>query len=89
MSAARAGKLRASVLVPTDARYLRARLSRHGSTRVLRIVRASAPGARQAFALRGPGLSKLRRGRYTLTVGAGPSRDDLTSAVVRASIRVR
>ncbi|RKQ86844.1 trypsin [Solirubrobacter pauli] len=89
LGAARAGKLRASVVVPTDARYLRVRLSRRGDTRVLRIVHADLPGERQAFALRGRGLSKLRRGRYTLTVGAGPSRDGLTSAVVRASILVR
>lgn len=89
LSAARAGKLHASVVVPSDARYIRVRLSRGGQTRVLRIVRATEPGARQAFALRGAGLSKLRRGRYTLTVGAGATRDNLTSSVVRGSVFVR
>jgi secreted trypsin-like serine protease len=85
---ARAGRLRASVVVPTGASYVRARLSRGGHTKVLRIVRAAPAGRRQTVALAGPGIAALRRGDYTVTVGAGATRAQLTASVLRASVRV-
>jgi hypothetical protein len=88
LRAARAGKLRASVVVPTGARYLRVRLSRRGRTHVLRTVRAAPAGMRQTVALTGPGVAVLPRGAYTVTVSAGATRAQLTASVLRASVRV-
>jgi trypsin len=85
LRAARAGKLRASVMVPARARFVRARLARHGRTRALTIARAR-PGTRQTLRLRG---SRLVPGVYKLTVGTSASRSGRTAKVLRASVRVR
>jgi secreted trypsin-like serine protease len=85
LSAARAGKLRASVVVPAGAQFVRARLSRHGRTRALTIARAE-PGTRQTLWLPG---SRIVPGSYRLTVCASATRAGLGSKVLRASLRVR
>ena len=85
LRAARAGKLRASVVVPASARFVRARLARHGRTRALTIARAE-PGTRQTLRLAG---SRLVPGVYKLTVSASATRSGLTAKALRASVRVR
>jgi secreted trypsin-like serine protease len=85
LRAARAGKLRASVVVPAGARFVRARLSRHGRTRALTITPAE-PGTRQTLWLEG---SRLVPGVYRLTVCASATRSGLGTKVLRASVRVR
>ncbi|WP_270044897.1 S1 family peptidase [Solirubrobacter ginsenosidimutans] len=85
LRAARAGKLHASVVVPAGARFVRARLARHGRTRALTIVRAQ-PGTRQTVRLAG---SNLVPGVYKLTVGAIPTRSAPAAEVLRASVRIR
>lgn len=85
LRAARAGRLRASVLVPGGVRFVRARLSRQGHTGALTVERAR-PGTRQTLWLGGAGLGP---GKYKLTVGASATRSGLTAKVLRASVRVR
>jgi secreted trypsin-like serine protease len=86
LAAARAGKLRASVVIPTGAAYVRARLSLHGRTTVLKVAPAAAGGTRQTVSLSG---ELLVPGSYKVTVGAGATRWQTTSSVLRASVRVR
>jgi secreted trypsin-like serine protease len=85
LHAARAGKLRASVVVPAGARFVRARLARHGRTRALTIAPAE-PGTRQTILLEG---SHLVPGIFKLTVCASAARSGLGTKVLRASVRVR
>ena len=85
LRAVRAGKLRASVVVPAGARFVRARLARHGRTRALTIA-AAEPGTRQTLWLSG---SHIVPGVYRLTVCASATRSGLGTKVLRASLRVR
>ena len=90
LAAARAGRMSASFVVPTGARYVRVRLARSGQTAFSRVLAAGRPGTRQTVRLRGSAsaLGKLVRGRYTLSVGAGPSKTQLGTQVVRRSLRI-
>jgi secreted trypsin-like serine protease len=85
LRAARAGKLRASVIVPAGTGFVRARLARHGRTRALTLARAK-PGTRQTLRLAG---SRLVPGLYKLTVRATVTRRGPATKVLRASVRVR
>jgi hypothetical protein len=84
-----AGKLKASFIVPTGARYVRARLARPGHTALLVIGPAATPGSRQTVRIAGPSLRKrLVRGRYTITVSAGPTKMRLGSPALRTTVLV-
>jgi hypothetical protein len=84
------GKLTASFIVPTGARYVRARLARPGHTALLVIGPAAAPGSRQTVRLASPHLRKrLVRGRYTITVSAGPTKMRLGSPALRTTVLLR
>jgi hypothetical protein len=83
----RAGKLRASFVVPTGANYVRVRLSKNRTTKAKIIAPAAAPGTRQTIAL--TGVRKPKRGLYTITVLASPVRTMFVGDVLRAQVRVR
>jgi hypothetical protein len=85
LAAAEAGKLRVSFVVPTGAKYVRARLARHGRTALMVIAPAGPAGARQAVTLSG---RRLVPGDYALTASAGTNRGALGARVLRASVRV-
>jgi hypothetical protein len=89
LSAARAGKMNVSFIVPTGARYARVRLARPGHTALMLIVPAATSGSRQTVRLSGVKLKQLVRGRYTVTVGAGATKTQLGSPVLRGSVLVR
>jgi hypothetical protein len=85
-----AGRLTASFIVPTGARYVRARLARPGHTALLVIGPAAAAGSRQTIRLAGPSLKKrLVRGRYTITVSAGPTKVRLGGPALRTTVLVK
>jgi hypothetical protein len=88
LGAAQAGKLRASFVVPTGAKYARVRLSRPGHTAALVIVPTAKAGSRQVIALPASKLKKLKRGTYTVTVGTGPLTTQFVAPTLRGSIRV-
>jgi hypothetical protein len=83
----RAGKLRASFVVPTGAKYVRVRLSSKGNTKAKIIAPAAVAGTRQTIAL--TGVRKPKRGLYTITVLASPVRTMFVGDVLRAQVRVR
>lgn len=83
----RAGKLRASFIVPTGAKYVRVRLSSKGATKAKVITQAAAAGSRQTVALKR--VRKAKRGIYTLTVMASPVSTMFVGDVLRAQVRVR
>jgi hypothetical protein len=87
---ARRGGIRVAFVVPDGAKVVRVRLARSGkATTYLKFLAADPAGRRQVVRLTGKSFaSKLRRGRYTLTVMAGPSRGDLGSPV-RTGLTVR
>lgn len=89
LKAARGGKLRASFIVPTGARFVRVSLSRRGHAALLLIVPAAAAGTRQTVPLNGARARKLVRGAYTITVGAGATKTQLGSPVLRGAVTVR
>ena len=82
-----AGKLRASFIVPTGAKYVRVRLSQNGNTKARVVAPAAAAGTRQTVAL--TGVSKAKRGLYTITVLASRVNYMFVGDVLRASVRVR
>jgi hypothetical protein len=89
VAAARRGGLRASFVVPDGARVIGVQLLLGKRTVYRTTVTAGKAGARQTVRLRGAGLRRaLRRGRYTLALSAGPSRNQLGTPV-RKTIRVR
>jgi hypothetical protein len=68
--------------VPTGTKVVRVRLARSSHTTYLKFVAAAQPGARQKVRLSGASIARrLRRGRYVLSVKAGPSRARLGHAV--------
>ncbi|MCW3064427.1 MAG: hypothetical protein JWN32_1599 [Solirubrobacterales bacterium] len=88
IAAARRGGLRASFVVPGGARVIGAQLLRGKRTVFRSTVPAGKAGTTQTVRLRGAALRRvLRRGRYTLALSAGPSRNRLGTPV-RRTIRV-
>lgn len=83
----RAGKLRASFIVPTGVNYVRVRLSKGRTTKAKVIAPTAAAGSRQTIAL--TGVRKPKRGLYTITVLASPVRTMFVGDVLRAQVRVR
>ncbi|MDA0165637.1 hypothetical protein OM076_35550 [Solirubrobacter ginsenosidimutans] len=83
----RAGKLRASFIVPTGANYVRVRLSKNRTTKAKVIAQAAAAGSRQTIAL--TGVRNAKRGVYTITVLASPVGTMFVGDVLRAQVRVR
>jgi hypothetical protein len=83
----RRGKLRASFIVPTGAKYVRVRLAKKRNTTKKVIVAAAAPGTRQTVALKG--IRKAKRGTYTITVRASSNPMSFTGDILRAKVRVR
>ena len=84
-----AGRLKTSFIVPTGARYVRARLARPGHTALLVIAPAATPGSRQTVRLARSSLRKrLVPGRYTITVSAGPTKMRLGSPALRTTVLV-
>ena len=89
LKSAQAGKLRVSFVVPTGAKFVRVRLARPGHTALLLIKAAGTEGSRQTVSLTGSKLRTLKPGRYTVTVGAGATKTQLGSPVLRAGVRIR
>jgi hypothetical protein len=83
----RAGKLRASFVVPTGVNYVRVRLSKNRTTKAKVIAVAAAAGSRQTIAL--TGVRNAKRGLYTITVLASPVKTMFLGDVLRAQVRVR
>ena len=82
LARARRGGISASFVVPAGTKIVRVRLARAERTTYLKFVAAGRPGTRQTVRLAGARLArKLRRGRYVLSVKAGPSRTQLGPAV--------
>jgi hypothetical protein len=88
LHSARTGHISVSFIVPTGAKLVRVRLARAGRTAALKIETAARPGSRQTVHLTGAGIAKITRGTYKVTVGAGASRTQLGSPVLRGSVRV-
>jgi hypothetical protein len=86
---ARAGRIGVSFVVPTGAKLVRVRLARGSHTADLVIAAAGKPGTRQMVRLKGSAAAKLVPGRYTVTVGAGATRTQLGSPVLRGSVLVQ
>jgi hypothetical protein len=89
LKSARAGKMNVSFVVPTGAKYVRVRLARPGHTAALLIVPAAQSGSRQTVRLSGAKLKTLTPGRYTITVGAGATKTQLGSPVLRGAVRIK
>jgi hypothetical protein len=85
---AKAGKLRASFVVPSGAQFIRVRLWRTGYTAALDVFPAAKAGTRQKIAVTGVKRS-LKKGHYTLTVSASPVRTMFVGPSLRALVRVR
>jgi hypothetical protein len=81
----RAGKLRASFVVPTGVKYVRVRLSLNGTTKAKVIAPSAAAGSRQTIALK---VRKPKKGLYSITVLASPVNTMFVGDVLRASVRV-
>ena len=89
LARARRGGISASFVVPAGTEIVRVRLARATRTTYLKSVAAGRPGTRQTVRLTGASFArKLRRGRYVLTVKAGPSRAQLGAAVT-STVTVR
>jgi hypothetical protein len=84
-TAAARGGLRASFVVPSHARFISVRLTRHKNTVFHRVLQAAKAGHRQT--VRVPKAALRRRGIYSLSVSAGPTRARLGTPV-RKTIRV-
>jgi hypothetical protein len=90
LAAARAGKLKVSFIVPTNAKYVRVRLARPGHTAALMILPAAQAGSRQTVKISKSQLrNKLSAGRFTVTVGAGATKTQLGSPVIRGAVRIK
>jgi hypothetical protein len=88
IAAARRDGVRASFVVPNGARVIGVQLLRGKRTVFRSTVPAGKAGTTQTVRLRGAALRRvLRRGRYTLALSAGPSRNRLGTSV-RRTIRV-
>lgn len=89
LSRARRGGIRVSFVVPAGAKVARIRLARGTTTAYRKFVAVAAPGTRQTVKLSGTAFTrKLRRGTYTLSVTAGPSRSELGRPIA-STVRVR
>lgn len=89
LASARKGGLKVSFIVPAGVQVARVQLTRGGRTVLAKVVASATPGSRQTVKLTGSQLKRvLRRGRYTLSVAAGPSRTSL-GATVERTVRVR
>jgi hypothetical protein len=89
LAGARRNGLRASFVVPHGARVISVRLLLGKRTVLRSVVPAGKAGTRQTVRLGGAALRRvLHRGRYTLALSAGPSRNRLGTPV-RATIGVR
>jgi hypothetical protein len=89
LTGARRAGLRASFVVPDGARVVAVQLSIGKRTVLRSVVTAAKAGTRQTVRLHSAALRRvLRRGRYTLALSAGTSRDHLGTPV-RTTIRVR
>jgi hypothetical protein len=87
LGSARRNGIRASFVVPADARVVRVQLDRGRRALVRRDVPAGTSGTRQIVRLRGPRLRRvLHRGRFRLAVRAGTSRSQLGPPVTRAIV---
>jgi hypothetical protein len=84
-AAAARGGLHASFVVPSHARFVSVRLTRHRHTVFHRVLRAAKAGHRQT--VRVPRADLRRRGTYVLSVSAGSTRTRLGTPV-RKTIRV-
>jgi hypothetical protein len=81
LARARRGGISASFVVPAEAKVIRVRLARSARTTYVKFLAAGQPGTRQTVHLSGTSLArKLRRGRYVLSVNAGPARSRLGRA---------
>jgi hypothetical protein len=89
LKSARAGKLKVSFVVPTGAKYVRVRLARPGHTALLLIKAAGQEGSRQTVKLSGAKLRNMTAGRYMVTVGAGATKTQLGSPVIRGAVRIK
>ena len=87
LKALRAGKLRASFVVPTGAKYVRVRLSRSGDTKASVVAAAAPAGTRQTVALNH--VRKAKPGAYMLTVRTSPVSNMFVGDILRAGVRVR
>jgi hypothetical protein len=90
LARARRGGIQASFVVPAGAGTVRVRLSHGKRTTYLKFLAARRPGTRQTVHLTGASFArKLQRGRYVLTVTAGPGRAQLLGPAITATVRVR
>jgi hypothetical protein len=89
LARARRGGIRASFVVPAGTEIVRVRLSHAKRTTYLKLLAAGQPGTRQTVHLAGTRFARtLRRGRYVLTVSAGPSRAQLLGPAISATVSV-